>query len=108
MSRPPTVFVVQESTDKDFSPALEYGQVECLLPEGKRVMFMMQPVIEELRFKLSKFDPDQDCLLATGDPIAIGIATHLAALRAGYVNLLKWDHREHRYYKLLADFRVKT
>lgn len=106
--RPTKVYVVQEATDKDFTPALEYGEVECLLPEGKRVMFMMQPVIEELRFKLAKFDPDQDFLLMTGDPLAIGIATHLAATKSGYVSLLKWDHREKRYYKLLADFRVKS
>lgn len=108
MSQRPKVFAVQEAQDKDFSPATVFGDITCLLPHGRRVTFAIQPVYAELGFKLAKYDPDQDSLLLTGDPIAIGLAMHLALKKSGYCYVLKWDNREYRYYRILVDARKTT
>jgi hypothetical protein len=52
-----------------------------------------------------RFD-DQDYLLCIGDPVAIGLATAVAASRNyGRVKLLKWDRQEHRYYVVKANIQ---
>ncbi len=97
-----TVYVVQDSPKFNLLPAAEYGNLQVLLPSGQ-VMMATAPTIGALRRQLREFS-DDDYLLAIGDPIAIGLATAIAAgFNSGKVKMLKWDRQEHRYYALEAD-----
>ena len=101
------VFIVQEVTRRDrasgelrpihdLRPAAVYGDLVPLLGTD-RITLSPGPVVFELRKKLRGFS-DDDYLLAVGDPIAIGIATAVAAEEnGGRVCMLKWD-REARAY----------
>jgi hypothetical protein len=97
-----TVYVVQNSPKFNLLPAAEYGELQVLLPSGQ-VMMATAPTISLLRRALREFSND-DYLLAIGDPIAIGLATAIAAgFNGGKIRMLKWDRQEHRYYALEAD-----
>jgi hypothetical protein len=97
-----TVYVVQDSPKFNLLPAAEYGNLQVLLPSGQ-VMMATAPTISMLRRALRDFSND-DYLLAIGDPIAIGLATAIAAgFNGGKIRMLKWDRQEHRYYALEAD-----
>jgi hypothetical protein len=96
------VFVIQENATKNISPALEYGELKILLPPGQ-VTFSPGPSIARLRRGLKNFS-DNDYLLCIGDPIAIGMASIIAAENnAGRVKYLKWDNQEHRYLPITVD-----
>lgn len=91
------VFVVQNVKNKNILPAKEFGELALLLPEGN-ILFASQDVVDILYDKLSDFT-DSDFLLLIGDPVAIGMATAVAAkINNGSVNFLKWDRQEKKYY----------
>lgn len=105
-----SVFIPQEPVHRDWktgeltpkfdlTPATEYGSPVVLLPPGN-VMLSAQPMVNKMRPMLSKYT-DEDFILCIGDPIAIGLATALAAMHnRGKVNLLKWDRKLRKYIAL--------
>ena len=95
----PTVYVVMDMGSKDFSPALQYGQLEVLLSRDLPVFGDASPVINKLAAQLAQFDPLVDHVLPTGDPLAIG-AVFAVLGRAGHPHImtLKWD-RQARIYR---------
>jgi len=65
------------------------------------------PVIRLLSNKLREFS-DDDFLLAMGDPVAIGIASMVAAdVNNGKVNMLKWDRENQCYYNVKINLYQK-
>jgi len=104
------VYIVQEVTRRDratgelrpvhdLRPAAVYGDLVPLLGTD-RITLSPGPIVHELRKKLRGFS-DDDVLLAVGDPIAIGIATAIAAEEnGGRVNMLKWDREARSYIKI--------
>jgi hypothetical protein len=102
--RTPTVYIVQNVPGKNLLPASAYGTLSFLLGEGQ-VTFSIGPTIFQLTKGLAEFK-DEDFLLLIGDPIAIGLATAIAARwNHGRVKLLKWDRQESVYIPLQADMR---
>lgn len=100
----PFVYVVQDGKNRDYSPALKYGELKLLLPEGN-IVLSTQPTVRNLKRKLKDFS-DDDFLLLSGDPVGIGLATAIAAeANRGRVQFLKWEPRECQYYALQADLR---
>lgn len=98
------MYVVQEVKGRDYSPAMKYGELKLLLPEGNITM-STQPTVRRLRKALREFN-DDDFLLLSGDPVAIGLATAIAAdANQGRLKMLKWENREYLYYNLQADIR---
>lgn len=92
------VYVIQEQKNKNILPAREFGEIKTLLPPDQQVSFSAGQVAVSFDNKLSSFC-DDDHLLLIGDPIAIGIATAVAAKwNQGRVKLLKWDRQEKRYF----------
>lgn len=90
------VFVVQEDAKKNITPAMEYGDVEVLLPPGQ-IVYSPGPSLARLRQKLKNYSCN-DYLLCIGDPIAIAMAAMVAGtINQGSVNFLKWDRQERRY-----------
>jgi len=111
----PRVFVVQrplrsikdkktgEVVDRipmfDTAPAQRYGEVHILLEPGD-VALMPYRSLMRLNEKLRDFT-DNDYILPIGDPVLIGAAVAVAALRNnGKVRMLRWDRRDRCYTEL--------
>lgn len=90
------VYVIQEVPGRDLTPAMDFGTLEWLLPHGDTII-SIEPTVARLRRKLQTFN-DNDWLILIGDPVAIGLASAIAAdMNGGYINLLKWDKRHKKY-----------
>ena len=98
-----TVYITQEIRGRDLSDALEFGDLEILIPAKEQVSLSSMPTVRRMERKLSKFT-DQDYLVLAGDPVCIGIACAVAALNNnGRYKVLKWDRLDERYYPLDVD-----
>ena len=92
-----TVYVVQEMPNHDIAPAMRYGELKVLLPSNTQIAFSTVPTVRLLKRKLRGFT-DNDFLLLTGDPVAMGLASSIAAAyNSGRYRVLKWDRRERMY-----------
>lgn len=101
------VYVVQEMPQHNISSALKFGEIDVLLPQNTQVAFSMAPVIRRLRRKLRNYT-DNDWLLLTGDPAAIGLTCAIAAgFNGGRFKCLKWDRRDHMYIPVTCDTTEK-
>lgn len=107
MSTHAIVYVVQDDGQKNLLPALKFGALEPLIVGRDSQLYNTGPLVEQLRHKLAAFR-EQDYLLTVGDPVAIGIATAIAADHTGgKVQMLKWDRQEKQYYVINIDIRRK-
>lgn len=103
----PRVFVVHDDGQKNLLPALKFGALEPLISGRDAQLYNTGPLVQQLRSKLRTFTKD-DFILAVGDPVAIGIATAIAAeFSGGHVKMLKWDRQERMYYALTVDLRTQ-
>lgn len=92
------VYVVQEAPGKNILSAEAYGPLIALLPSMMQIVISASEAVDILNKKLRVFS-DQDYILAIGDPVAIGLASAIAArYNGGRVKFLKWDRVETRYY----------
>lgn len=99
------VYVVQKPVvDIDVTPASRFGTFQVLLPRGD-VVLSTEQVIADLREGLVDFG-DEDHLLLTGDPVAVGMAMTVAAsFNQGRVKVLRWMKREKAYLSLALNFK---
>lgn len=103
-----TVYITQEVPGRDLSDALEFGDLDILLPAREQVSLSAMPTIRRMQRKLAKFT-SKDYLMLSGDPVCIGIACCLAALaNNGQFKVLKWDRIEARYYPIQVDLYHDT
>jgi hypothetical protein len=100
----PKVFVVSESPKHNIAPALDYGEIEVVLPPSQsQIIFSSAPTVSRIKRVLENFS-DDDYLLFIGDPTAIAIlATVAAAKNNGRFKCLKWDKQERRYLPIQID-----
>lgn len=102
-----TVYVVQEMPNHDIAPAMRFGEMKVLLPSNTQIAFSTIPTVRTLRRKLRDYK-DEDYLLLTGDPVAIGLACSIASFyNAGRYTALKWDRRERLYIPVKIDITEK-
>lgn len=98
-----TVWVVQDNGRNNLLPAARFGELKTLLPARLQIQLDATEAIDAIEDKLCKMLPD-DCILAAGDPAAIGIAVTVAATyNNGLVNILKFDRQTNDYYKVQLD-----
>lgn len=103
-----TVYITQEVRGRDLSDALEFGDLDILIPAKEQVALSAIPTLRRMERKLVKFTSD-DYLMLSGDPVCIGIACALAALaNNGRFRVLKWDRLEQRYYPIEVDLYHST
>ena len=103
-----TVYITQEVPGRDLSDALEFGDLDILLPAKEQISLSAMPTVRRMQRKLVKFTSD-DYLVLSGDPVCIGIACCLAALaNNGRFKVLKWDRIEARYYPIEVDLFQET
>jgi hypothetical protein len=90
------VFVVQDPSDKNILPATHYGDIHIMLFK-KDVDRGLDHCVTVLRDRLMDIT-DDDSLLPIGDPILIGLATHIAMhFGEGSINMLRWQRESYRY-----------
>ena len=103
----PKVYVVSETLQHNITSAMDYGQLETILPPNAQIAFSVVPTVIRIQRKLRNFT-DEDYLLLIGDPSALGITCAVAAMRNnGRFKCLKWDKRERRYIPLEIDLHKK-
>lgn len=81
----------------DLTPALKYGDIELLIDTGVVVGIATAPLMATLKDKLRDFC-DDDYLILTGNPVAMGLATAVAMKQNGRAKILVWDRKERTYY----------
>ena len=80
----------------NLDPAKEYGELEVLLPPeaGRMELQEVQAILSKKLYDIC----EEDWLLATGDPVLIGITAALAANRLdGHLRILRWNKRQKSY-----------
>lgn len=102
----PRVFVVQEQPKYDISHATKFGTIVIVLPPGN-ITYAIDHAVSRIRATLKDIT-ENDWLLLTGDPIAIGLATHFAAATLGKVRLLKWNRRDMEYIPMKLDLSAAS
>ena len=97
------VYVTQENPKVNILAAGRFGELNLLLLHGRQVTLSSAPVVRLLRSKLKDFTND-DFILPMGDPVAIAIASMIAAeVNNGRVKFLKWDRENSCYYSVEVD-----
>ena len=103
----PKVFVVSETGQHNISSAMDFGDIEVILPPNAQVAFSVAPTVARIQRRLEKFT-DEDYLLFIGDPTAIAIISAVAASKNnGRYKCLKWDKFERRYIPIQVDLFPK-
>ena len=65
----------------------------------------LQPLVASLKHALKDFC-DDDYILTVGDPVAIGMATSIAAnANRGRVKFLRWDRQTRSYIKIKVEIK---
>lgn len=92
------VFVVQD-TDRNLLPAKEFGTLRVMLTYSDTVLGY-EHVLKKLQKEMAGIT-SKDYLLCIGDPVAIGLAVHVAFMFTnGNISILKWDRVKYEYRKV--------
>lgn len=105
LRRKPRVYVVHHTNPKhNIVSALEFGDCIAVLDRNDEPdPLNAQAVTNKIKNRLQHFAP-QDYLLLVGSPIAIAIASAVAAeLTDGQLQLLKWDQAAGRYFMVAVN-----
>jgi len=94
-----TVYITQEVRGRDLTDAIQFGDLQILVPAKEQIAYSTQPTVRRIAKGLQKFD-DDDYLLLSGDPVIIGIALAYASIvNRGKVNVFRA-----KYYPLHINF----
>ena len=102
------IFIVQENNRFNYLDAERFGEIEFLTGREYSPLknsLMNADILNEIEGKMVKFDPDNDFILLSGNPVMIGYVFHLALEKKGYVKLLQWDGMRNEYKEV--HFRSK-
>lgn len=100
------VFVVQENNRIDYSDAERYGDVVFLTAEefkSTRGSLRNEAMLTQVRVKMSGYNPSEDYLLLTGNPIMIGYVFHVALTKGKSITCLQWDRFTNNYKPVVFD-----
>lgn len=99
----PTVFVVQENPNLNYTPAEQFGEVRFLTASefspSKNSLRNVQ-LISDISAAMASFDPDRDFLLLSGNPIMMGYVAHLALSKKGYAKFLWYSRNDGAYLEV--------
>lgn len=99
-----TVYVVQENPRMDYAPAEAYGDVVFMTAdEYSPVASSLRnaDIIHDVCRHMDKFEPANDHLVLTGNPVIMGYAFHKAFQKAGAVKCLQWDRHRSEYREVI-------
>ena len=99
-----TVYVTQELKGRDLSSALEFGELQVVIPADMEITpETIEEVYDIACCALSNFDPRKDYLLLSGDPVVMCLVYQVANEEAyiqheiSRVSVLRWDRIDSRY-----------
>lgn len=98
------VFVVQDDGNKNFTPAMQLGEICVLSQRDLSVHGDPATSLSRLRRGLADYNPETDYILLTGDPLLIGAAVAELAMRYGSARCLKWDRQNTVYHTVHMQF----
>lgn len=86
----------------DFSTAAIYGElIEEPVFGHTGVLFAAQKDnINKVRRAFRDFDPEEDSIIAVGDPVGIALCCSVAVRDFGGFSILRWDGKVRQYIKL--------
>lgn len=91
-----TVFVVEEPNGQNILPAQKFGNLRILLLKSD-IKQGMDHCVKKLFYELEMITCE-DYLLPIGDPILIGVATHIAMrVNDDSLNMLRWVREAYSY-----------
>lgn len=106
----PKVWITQE-TSHDFLPAQKYGEIEFVTAKdfsSVRNSLNNAALLDEVRFKMNKFDADNDWIVVAGSPyVAAAVFYWLGKRGAQTLNILRWSNRDHVYVPITLDLLEK-
>jgi hypothetical protein len=99
-----TVYVTQELKGRDLSSALEFGELQVVVPANMEITpGNIDEVYETITRVMSSFDGREDYILLSGDPIVMGLVWQAAVEEAydqhqiSLLRALRWDRIDSRY-----------
>lgn len=99
-----TVYVTQELKGRDLSSALEFGELQIVVPADIEITpDTIDKVYGLITGALCNFDGQKDYLLLSGDPVVMCLAYQVADEEArlpqniARVSVLRWDRIDSRY-----------
>ena len=100
-----TVFITQELRGKDLTDAIAFGSLEIILAAEEQITDSDKKI--ELVDKIESVLGDDDYLLLSGDPAAIGLSFAIALLNnQGKIRILKWDRLRETYYPVSLEIEL--
>jgi hypothetical protein len=103
-----TVFITQELRGKDLTDAIAFGSLEIILAAEEQITDSDKKteLVDKIESVLAKFG-DDDYLLLSGDPAAIGLSFAIALLNnQGKIRILKWDRLRETYYSVSLEIEI--
>lgn len=100
------VFCVQENNRLDYAPAEAYGEVVFMTADEYNPVassIKNKDIKADIERHMAKFDPNEDWLLMTGNPLVMGYAFHLALSKEGHVTCLQWDRFRAEYREVIFE-----
>lgn len=103
----PQVFVTQE-TNFNFTPAEQWGDVVFLTKDEVspvKQSLRNDALVDELRHKLLKYNPDEDYIVVAGSPYVAALVFYLLGRyhRVKQVRMLRWSNRDRLYGPLIVN-----
>lgn len=99
-----TVYVTQELKGRDLSSALEFGELQVVVPASMAITpGNIEEVHDTIIGVMSSFDARKDHILLSGDPIVMGLVWQTAVeeawdqYRICLLRALRWDRIDSRY-----------
>ena len=106
------VFVTQEvrnsRTNIDYTPARAFGDVQFLTImdySSDESSIFNKVLVEEIRSRLSQFDPERDYVVVTGSPLVAAVVFMILRERTSRVKFLRWSNRDYRYYEVTINLQ---
>lgn len=98
-----TVYVVQENPRINYMPAEEFGEVRFLTADEyspSQHSIRNKHILEQVMGGLSKFNPQTDYLVLSGNPIMMGFAFSLIMQKHGFLRVLHYHSADRKYVEV--------
>ena len=90
--------------EMDITVASVFGELREPVFLNTGVPPMSKDNVVRARHAMKDYNPDEDSIVAIGDPCAIALLTGAAAIDHRKFSVLRWDNRVKQYIKLTFDF----
>lgn len=93
------VYITQDNK-KNYAPAYHFGEplfITSLEYSAIKNSDSNLQIHANIAKAIESFNPDEDYVLLSGDPVVIALVLHEALTEYGYVRILKWQSQDRMY-----------